>query len=179
MLALMAVACGGPAPSTAIKETPAPPAAPPPTIEQATTIITSAPELSDYQFTRAAYSLPMKRSAMNEPARAAAAGLRKAGWISFSSDQVVLTEKASSDKRFILRQNEVVDIVPLAKKEFIGVTGVRSSAADEPLIDFEWKWIPNEIGALFPNRYDGTQHATATLLRDGSAWVVLRIEERQ
>ena len=179
VFALISLACGSPTPSITIKEAPAPPAPPPPSIEQATTIITSAPELSDYQFTRAAYSLPMKRSAMNEPARAAAAVLRKAGWISFSSDQVVLTEKAANDKRFIVRQNDVIDLVPLAKKEFIGVTAVRSSAAAEPLIDFEWKWIPNEIGVLFPNRYDGTQRATATLLRDGSAWVVLRIEERQ
>lgn len=177
--ALFVLACGAPALPPAGKEAPAPAPPPPPSVEQATTIVSSAPELSDYQFTRAAYSLPMRRAAMNEPARAVAADLRKAGWISFSDDQVVLTEKAKNDKRFIVRPNEVVDLVPLAKKEFIAVTGVRTSAGGEPLVDFDWKWVPNEIGALFPNRYEGTQRATATLLRDGSVWVVLRIEERQ
>ena len=176
----LAAGCGeAPSPQPAAEQSAPVPVAPP-SIDQARSLLEASPEFSDYQFTRAAYSLPMKRSAMNEPARTAAASLRKAGWIALSGDEVVLSEKAKNDRRFIVRPNEVVDLVPLAKKELTGVTAVRASAAAaEPLVDFEWRWVPNEIGSLFPNRYEGTQKATATLLRDGEAWVVLRIEERQ
>lgn len=172
---LLWIACGGeaPAPTT----TAAPPAPAPPSPEEAQSIVSTAPDFSDYQFTRAAYSLPVSRAAMNEPARAVAADLRKAGWIAFSGDKVVLTDKAKNDKRFIVRANDVVDIVPLAKKEFLAVTAVRADSDGAPVVDFTWQWVPNEIGKLFGSRYEGTQFATAKLLRDGSAWTILRIEE--
>lgn len=178
VLLILWTACGAEAPAPPPKASTPPPAAPaPPSKDEAQSIVSTAPEFSDYQFTRAAYSLPMSRAAMNEPAREAAASLRKAGWISFSGDRVVLTGKAAADKRFLVRQNDVVDLVPLARKEFIGVTAVRTDSDGAPLVDFEWKWVPNEIGRLFGTKYEGTQRATAKLLRDGSAWTVLRIEE--
>jgi hypothetical protein len=152
-----------------------PPAAaplPPPSIEDAATLVSSSPEFSDYQFTNAAYSLALK----NPPADVAKA-LRKAGWISLDGDgNVVLTAKAKADKRWLVRQNGFVDIVPLAKKEFIGASAVRPDP-DGAAVDFTWKWTPNEIGdAFMKERYAGTQKATATLLRDGSSWTVLRIK---
>ena len=176
-LAILLFACGGEAPPPAATTTAPPPPPPPPSVEQAATILSTSPDLSDYQFTRAAYSLPTHRAGMNEPARAAAATLRKAGWISFTGDEVVLTEKARADKRFIVRPNDVIDIVPLAKKEFVRVSSVRSDSDGAPLVEFEWKWVPNEIGRLFEGRYDGAQYATAKLIWDGSSWSVLRIEE--
>ena len=176
-LVLLLLSCGGEAPPPATTTTAPPPAPPPPTVEQAATILSTAPELSDYQFTRAAYSLPTNRAMMNAPARDAAASLRKAGWIAFTGDEVVLTEKARGDKRFIVRPNDVIDIVPLAKKEFVRVSSVRSDSDGAPLVEFEWKWVPNEIGHLFESRYTGAQYATAKLMWDGSSWSVLRIEE--
>ena len=147
--------------------------APPlPSVADAATLVSSSPEFSDYQFTNAAYSLAMK----NPPGEVAKA-LRKAGWISLDGDgNVVLTAKAKGDKRWLVRQNGFVDIVPLAKKEFTGASTVRPDP-DGAAVDFTWKWTPNEIGDAFMNeRYAGTQKATATLLRDGSSWTVLRIK---
>jgi hypothetical protein len=171
---LVLTACGQSPP-----ETPKRPAPPQVTVDSARDLIADAPELSDYQFTDAAYSLPMKRSMMNEPARAAAAALIKAGWIKFDGDEVVLSAKAAGDRRFIVRPNGFVDIVPLARKEFLGVTGVRTAPDGAPLVDFEWQWKPNEIGQVFAPKYDGLRRATATLLWDGKSWIVLRIEKRE
>jgi len=152
-----------------------PPLPTPPTAEQAQAIIASSPEFSEYQFTNAAYSLPMQRAMMNEPAKKAADALKKAGWISFDgAGNVVLSSKAQSDKRFLVRPNGVVDIVPLAKKEFGIVTGI-----DGGVVKFIWTWKPNELGALFAARYEGTQEAKATLMWDGREWGVLRIEEER
>ena len=88
---------------------------------------------------------------------------------------VVLTEKARTDRRFLLRQNGFLDIVPLAKKELTAVTAVNVNPTGEPLADFQWKWVPNEIGALVAERYSGDKQSIATLLWDGSQWTVLRI----
>ena len=166
---LLVLGCGGE------KSTP-PPAAPPkptpPTIEQARTLVAESPEFSEYQFTNAAYSLPMDRRLLNAPAREVANALKKAGWISFDgAGNVVLQHKAEIDRRFLVRSNGVVDIVPLAKKEFGDVTSVNGDVAA-----FTWTWKPNEIGALFGSRYEGVQNANATLLWDGSKWTILKIE---
>jgi hypothetical protein len=147
-----------------------------PTAEEAKTLIANSAEFSEYQFTNAAYTLPLQRSAMNAPAREIAAKLRKARWISIDgSGRVVLTQKAEDDKRFLVRANGVVDIVPLARKELQDVVAVRTNAEGQPVVDFRWVWVPNEIGTLFDPRYSGEQHATATLYRLGDQWGVFRI----
>lgn len=182
VLALLLVACGGAeTPSTTSSAAPPAPAPPaPPSIEQAAQVIANAPEFGEFEFTNAAVSIPLQRSAMNEPARDAASRLQKAGWIAFDgSGALVLSAKAKEDKRFLVRPNGFLDIVPLAKKEFIAVTAVRPSSEGADA-DFTWKWVPNEIGeALALSRFEGTQNATATLLHDQSAegpgWTVLRI----
>ena len=87
------------------------------------------------------------------------------------SHDVVLTPKARNDKRWLVRANGVVDIVPLARKELIDVTAVHGDK-----VDFTWHWIPNEIGKVLALYDQSPQRATATLLPMGSNWTVLRIE---
>ena len=55
--------------------------------------------------------------------------------------------------------------------------------AFKPMVDFDWKWIPNEVGVAFKtgmlhDRYAALGHATATLMNDGGNWSVLRVEPR-
>ena len=184
VLSLVVAACGereATQTSTAGGPKPAPASPAPPTPDEAGALVAGSAEFSEYQFTNAAFSLPMSRTAMNAPALEVANQLKSAKWIAFDGDgKVVLTEKAKNDRRFLVRQNGFVDIVPLAKKEFLGVDSVNSNESAEPTVDFRWNWVPNEIGSVFKtgmlkDRYTGEQRARATLLWDGSAWTVLRI----
>jgi hypothetical protein len=178
--ALLAAACPHP-------EAPAPkpaaaapkPAPAPPTADEAKQLLAGSPEFSEYEFTNAATTLPLQKSAMNEPARKAVADLAAAGWLHLDgSGAVVFSDKAKHDPRVLVRPNGFVDLVPLAKKELTAVTAVRG-----PAVDFDWRWIPNDLGASLKSgpvhdRYAAAQHATATLVHDGAAWTVLRIEPR-
>lgn len=115
---------------------------------------------------------------MTAEVRTVSKALAKNGWIGVDGDgNVILTGKAKADKRFLLRQNGFIDIVPMAKKEFVGVSALHVNPEGQPLVDFRWKWVPNEIGAL-TDRYTGEQLAIATLLWDGSQWSVLRINPK-
>ena len=179
-------ACGAPeqkppSPSRAA-EAPKPP--PAPAAAAAQQLIAASPEFSEYEFTNAGTSLPLKRRDMNEPALALAKELAAAGWIRRDGDgNVVLAGKASSDKRWLVRPNGFVDIVPLAKKELRGVTAVHADPGGKPTVDFDWAWVPNEIGSairtgLVHDRFAAPQKARATLAWDGTRWIVLKIEER-
>ena len=156
------------------------PGATPPSADDARTIIQASPEFGEFQFTDAAYSLPVAGSAMNEPARAAARDLRKAGWISLDgAGDVMLNDKSRADKRFLLRPNGILDIVPLAKKEMGTVLGVRPNEDGTVAADFTWRWIANEVGSAFlRQQYEGTREATATLRHDGTEWRVSTIAAR-
>lgn len=187
LMLLTLFACGkGEVPQTATTATPAnapAPALAPPTADQARTIIESSQDWSEYEFTSAAYTLPLKRDAMNDPAKQAATDLANAGWIRLGGSEVELTAKAKGDKRFLVRPNGYVDLVPIAKKEFGAVEDVRSNADGSAAADFSWKWVPNEVGSAFQSgmvhdRLTSPQRATATLIRDGNRWTVLRIEEK-
>lgn len=167
-----------PAPQTATAP-PAPKVAAP-SIDEAKSVIEASPAWSEYEFTNAAYSLPMKRAAMNEPAQQAAEDLKKGGWIRFSGDSVQLTDKAAGDRRFLVRPNDVVDLVPLAKKDVVAVTSV-TEREGSVVADLEWKWVANEIGTAFRrgavfDRYRAPQRARATLEHNGTAWEVVRVE---
>ena len=177
LLLVLATACGKEVGAPVSSPAPAKPAFP--TIAEAQTLIASSGDFSEYEFTNASYSLPMQRSMMNEPAQEAAADLRRAGWIGFDgAGNVTLTAKAKADKRWLVRQNGFVDIVPLAKKELTAVTDVREDP-EGAAVDFDWKWIPNEIGDAFQKeRYAAPQKATATLIHDGTSWTILRIRPR-
>ena len=178
LLALLALACRNetPPPTPGAGEDTR---APLPSVEEARTLIASSSDFSEYEFTNASYSLPMQRSMMNEPAQKAADDLRRAGWIGFDGEgNVTLTAKAKGDKRWLVRQNGFVDIVPLAKKELTSFSAVREDP-EGAAADFDWKWIPNEIGDAFQKeRYAAPQKATATLIHDGTSWTILRIRPR-
>lgn len=183
LLTLALTGCGQPEQKPAATATAAKPATPPPTAAEAQSIVADSPDFGEYEFTNAAYTLPMSRAAMNEPARAAANDLRRAGWISFSGDGVVLTSKAKNDKRFVVRPNGFVDIVPLAKKEFVSVDGVKPNSDGSVAVDFTWKWLPNDVGTAFRagpvhDRFEGPQKATATIVRSGGSWMILRFRSR-
>lgn len=159
------------------------PGATPPTAAQARAIIEKSGEFSQHEFTNAALSLPVAGSSMNAPTRDLAKQLAAAGWLAIDSGDIMLSDKSRSDKRFILRENGLLDIVPLAKKELGDVTAVRTNPDGTINADFTWHWIPNEVGATFTagpihDRFAGTQEATANLMWNGTEWAMISVEAR-
>ncbi|MBV9495423.1 MAG: hypothetical protein JOZ54_14335 [Acidobacteria bacterium] len=168
VIALLAAACGGKAPETKQTETAAKPATPPPPqAAEAKELIASSPEFGDYKFTDAAVTIPMAKSAMNEPQRKNADALEKAGWVAWDGDKLVVKRE---DKRLLVRPNGSLDVVPLGKKELLDAKAVSSDQ-----YDISWRWVPNEIGKAL--QFDETpQHAVATLYWDGAKWGVMSIK---
>lgn len=158
----------------------APQTSPPPTAAEAREIIANSPELSEHQFTNAGWTAPINPGLMSAPVRDEARDLAAAGWISFENE-IGLTEKSRGDKRFVLRPNGLLDVVPLAKKEMGAVIATRNNADGTIAAGFDWKWIPNEVGSSFKkgpvhDRFAAPQRSTATLMWDGTSWIVLKIE---
>lgn len=155
---------------------------PPPSAEQAEEIITSAPEWSDYKFSNAAWSLPLDQPIDHPVTLEMAKDLERADWIRVDrTNRVVLTQRAMKDRRFLVRPNDVVEMVPLAKKEFGEVTAIEP-AGENVEVHFTWQWVPNEVGASFQSgflheRYSATHQATATLMPREGEWMLLIIEE--
>ena len=179
VLLLFAAACTSEKPAIADADaTQTKPAAPaPPSPEQARDLIANSADFGEYEFTNAGFTLPVSGAAMNEPARVAAKELAAAGWLALEgTGDIALTDKSRADKRFLLRPNGLLDIVPLAKKEMGAVTAVRPNDDGTVMVDFTWRWIANEVGTSFlRNQYEGTHNATATLFRENSEWRVLKI----
>jgi hypothetical protein len=176
-IALLLVACGEKPAPVATTTTAAPPVTPP-TVAEATEIIGNTGPLGEFEFDDAAVTIPLTNAGANPLALAVATDLERTGWITVDEGTVTLTEKAKHDKRFLVRQNGVVDIVPLAKKEMGAARSVTPAADGEVQVTFSWRWIPNEIGRelkALEGRYAGEQNATATLIREGAGWAVLRI----
>ncbi|MGH9458685.1 MAG: hypothetical protein ACRD2J_13725 [Thermoanaerobaculia bacterium] len=177
------LACGGVEEERAVDATAAEAPAPPPSPEDARELIAYSAAFGDYRFsTESSFSLPLDASRFNEPARQGAEDLEVAGWIDIRDGRVVLA-KGEGDRRFLVRPNGFVDIVPLAKKEMLEVTSV-SPVDGKVEVDFTWRWIPNDVGASFTRglvkeRFDAMRHATATLQDFGSGWEVLIISERE
>ncbi|MGZ4810405.1 MAG: hypothetical protein ACXV7D_13855, partial [Thermoanaerobaculia bacterium] len=71
--AMLLVACGGPErqTTTTTSEPASAPKAAPPSAAEAKQIIGSSPDFSDYEFTNAAFTLPMLRSSMTPPVASA------------------------------------------------------------------------------------------------------------
>jgi hypothetical protein len=182
VILLLLAACTGEKP-VADQTTSAKPAAPPPpNAAQARELIANSAELGEFEFTNASFTLPVSGAAMNEPARVSAKELAAAGWLSIDpTGDIALTDKSRADKRFLLRPNGLLDIVPLAKKEMGDVTAVRAQPDGTAVADFTWKWIPNEVGNAFKtglvhDRFATQQDGKATLIWDGTSWSVLKIE---
>lgn len=181
-LLLLAACSGSEKPiQQAAPEKPAAP--PPPSAQQARELVMSSTDFGEYEFTNAGYTTPVSGAAMNEPQRATAKELAAAGWLTLDgSGDIALSEKSRNDKRFLLRPNGLLDIVPLATKEFGDVTAVRQNPADGSVtVDFTWKWIPNEVGTAFRtgvvhDRYTTPQDGRATLMWDGAGWTILKME---
>src|SRR3954469_15461668 len=98
ILVLLAVSCGSPeqqtTTTTATIAAPTPPA-PAPSAQDAKQLIAASPEFSDYEFTNAAFTLPMKRSGMAGQMAESAHDLVRGGWIDIPSDAVALTPKSA------------------------------------------------------------------------------------
>jgi hypothetical protein len=173
-------ACGGEAPSTA---TGAPKAQtpPPPSVAEAQTMIGGSAELGEFEFTNAAFTTPVDLKLASEPVRISAKELADAGWISIDAGQVTLNAKSRDDKRFLMRANGILDVVPLAKKEMGEVTAVHANADGTATADFAWRWVANEVGSAFKtgalhDRFATPRTSKATLIWDGSTWSVLKID---
>lgn len=183
---LLLAACGGSDEqpiadqSTAATKGATPP--PPPSAQQAREMIASSAEFGEYEFTNAGFTTPTSGAMMSEPVRQSVRELAAAGWLAIDgAGDVALTDKSRNDKRFLLRQNGLLDIVPLAKKEMGDVTGVRASPDGTAVVDFTWRWIANEVGTAFKtglvaDRFAAQQDGRATLIWDGTSWSVLKIE---
>ena len=179
-IALLLVACSREETVTTTTAEAKPVAPPPPTADDARKVIQSSMAFGEYEFTDASYSLPIAGSMMNEPQRAAARDLALAGWLALEkSGDATLTEKARNDKRFLVRPNGILDIVPLAKKEMGSVVAVRAESDGTVSADYTWSWIPNDVAIAFlRQKFEGTHEATATLMHDGTQWTVLKIAPR-
>ena len=186
LIALLLLAACAPEQATTDSSTttaPAKPRAAAPTPQEARTLLENAPEFGEYEFTSAGWTTPVSAASMSEPVRAEARQLAAAGWIALDgAGDVALTNTSRDDKRFLLRQNGILDVVPLAKKEFGEVRAVRDREG-EVTVDFSWRWIPNEVGQAFKTgptaeRYAAPKEATAELAHDGTKWIVVQIRPR-
>jgi hypothetical protein len=182
LLLLLAAACSSDEPPIANEQPQKPAAPPPPSVQQARDLIANAPEFGEYEFTNASFTTPVSGVAMSEPSRQAVRELAAGGWLMLeNTGDIALTEKSRNDKRFLLRPNGLLDIVPLAKKEMGAVRGVSPQPDGTAVVDFTWRWIANEVGAAFKtgpvhDRFTAEQDGRATLIWDGTAWSVLKIE---
>lgn len=179
---LLVAACKAEPPATTTTAAAPPATVKPPSIAEAQTLIANSAELGEFEFTKAGWTVPVSGKMMSAPARAEAHDLASAGWVAFDgAGDLMLTDKARNDKRFLMRENGLLDVVPLAKKEMGSVTAVRLKPDNTASADFTWKWIPNEVGASFRkgavhDRFAEPRRSRATLIWDGTSWSVLKIE---
>ena len=183
---VLLAACGGsdekPIADTSTASATAPAAPPPPTTEQARELIANSPDFGEYEFTNAGFTTPTSGAMMSEPVRQSVRELASAGWLAVDgAGDVALTGKSRNDKRFLMRQNGLLDIIPLAKKEMGAVTSVRANPDNTVTVDFTWRWIANEVGAAFKtgvvaDRFAAQQDGPATLMWDGTGWTIVKIE---
>ncbi|HET8798182.1 MAG TPA: hypothetical protein VFO89_10870 [Thermoanaerobaculia bacterium] len=180
-LLLLLAACRSEQPATTTTAEAPRPRTPPPSVAEARALIANSGELSEFEFTSAAFTTPVDLAMASEPVRASASELADAGWIAIRGGKVELTAKSRDDKRFLMRANGILDVVPLAKKEMGDVTAVRANADGTAAADFTWRWAANEVGSAFrtgalAGRFAAPRASTATLIWDGTSWSVLKIE---
>jgi hypothetical protein len=180
LLVLLLAACTAEKPVKTEAPKPATPA--PPSAAQARDLIANSSELGEHEFTSAGWTAPVAGSSMSAPVRAEAHDLAAAGWIAIDENgDVSLNAKSRSDKRFLLRPNGLLDVVPLAKKEMGDILTVEKTEDGMVGVDFKWKWVPNEVGAAFRtgpvhDRLAAPHQSRAALMWDGTGWMVLKIQ---
>lgn len=154
----------------------------PPSAQQAYDVIARSPAFSEHEFTNAGFTAPVSGAAMSEPVRQSVRELAAAGWLMLeNTGDIALTDKSRGDKRFLMRDNGLVDIVPLAKKEMGTITNIAPQSDGTFTVAFTWRWIPNEVGAAFKTgmvqqRFASQQDDRASLMWDGTNWIVVGIE---
>jgi hypothetical protein len=183
LLIVLVMACSAEQPATT-ESAPKPATPAPPTAQQARDLIAGSAEFSEHEFTNAGWTTPVAHSSMSAPVQIEARDLAAAGWIELDEKgDVALSPRSRYDKRFLLRPNGLLDVVPLAKKEMGDVLAVRKNPDGTTGVDFNWKWIPNEVGTAFRtgpvhDRFAVPHESRATLIWDGTNWTVLKIEKR-
>ena len=157
----------------------------PPTPAAALQVIGDSAEFSDFHFTDASVSIPMNATS-GRLETGVAHGLAVGGWVTYKHYVVELTDKAKNDPRFIVRSNNVLDVVPLAQKHLIDVLHVVKNDDGTVSATFTWHWEPNDLGSLIPQsdlagqRYhEPSFRAVATLTNDGYVWSVQKIEDER
>ena len=179
---LLLAACSSDEKAAAEQAAPKAVSPPPPTTLEARELIAASPEFGEYEFTNAGFTTPVSGAMMSEPVRQSVRELAAAGWLAVDrAGDVTLTSKSRGDKRFLLRANGLLDIIPLAKKEIGEVRSVSAQPDGTLLVDFHWRWLPNEVGRVFEtgpvhDRYAAEQDGRASLMWDGTNWIVLQIE---
>ncbi|HEX7828462.1 MAG TPA: hypothetical protein VF787_02340 [Thermoanaerobaculia bacterium] len=178
---LVLAACKAEQPAATATESAKPTTPPPPSIAETKELIANSATLGEFEFTNAAFTTPVNLATASEPVRASAKELAAAGWISTDGGTVALTEKSRGDKRFLMRENGILDVVPLAKKEMGDVTAVTPNPDGTASADFTWHWAANEVGKTFKTgmlaeRYATPRTSKATLIWDGTSWSVLEIK---
>ena len=173
-LLFLLLACGEGATETATAT--APPSTPPPTAVEAKELIARSQPFGDFQFTDATWTFRTDAPLTHETQLAMARDLEKAGWLRVNENRVELTDKSRGDKRFVLRPNGTLDLVPLARKELLEVTSVEPTA-DGATATITWRWIPNEVGDSVTSgplreRFDETHTARVTMQRGSDGWEV-------
>lgn len=119
---------------------------------------------------------------MNEAHKKTVQELRAAGWLAVDgSGNAILTEKAKNDRRFLVRTNQSLDIVPLAKKEITSTSAPQSLPDGNVQLTVDWRWVPNDAGAALKSGlarqvFDTPQQAKATLMPAEGGWTVYLIE---
>jgi hypothetical protein len=179
VLALL-VACKGEQPASS-SAAPQKTTAPPPSVAAARDLIAGAAEFGDFEFTNAAFTTPVDLVTASTPAQESVKQLEQAGWLQTERGKVELTEKSRADKRFLMRPNGMLDVVPVAKKEMGDVSAVTANGDGTVSAAFTWRWVANDVGSAFTSgplheRFTTPRTSKATLIWDGSTWSVLKIE---
>lgn len=152
-----------------------------PSAQQVRELIANSGTFGEHEFTNAAVSMPVSGAMMNEATRDLAKQLAAAGWIAMEpTGDVMLTDKSRNDKRFLLRDNGLLDVVPLAKKEMGNVTAVRQHPDGTVDADFTWRWMPNDVGVAFKSgpvfeQFNVPHNARASFMWNGTQWALLSI----
>jgi uncharacterized lipoprotein NlpE involved in copper resistance len=181
VLLVLLGACRSETPVATDTQSAAKPQTPPPTIAQAKELIASSAELGEFEFTNSSFTTPVDLATASAPVQASAKELEEAGWIQIERGKVELTDKSKTDKRFLMRANGILDVIPLAKKEMGDVTSVEANADGTASAQFGWRWVANEVGVSFKTgmlqeRFATPRTSKATLIWDGTSWSVLKIE---